>query len=282
MKLLTAIFACIMPLLWVGCVAQRQVQMEYLAPPQVEMPQGAQLVVQADARKGVERALEREFAAALKRTSQSADAKKAGDAAVRLVVDAVSIRCRINGKKEAVTQLGENELNTLHENRLKRAFSVPVYAELSARVSLLHGPKLLWSRTHTVTVPGAAYTRIGVQEPCRLFVKDMLPYIAPHPQTYTVHLKLAGAPPELEQAVHACKRKDWATALEHARLAHRKCPQAAEPVYLIGLLARHYGDYPASTALFKKAYALQTDPRYLTAQEENPELYRTEFKAHSQ
>ncbi|MBR1997504.1 MAG: hypothetical protein IJ993_03740, partial [Akkermansia sp.] len=88
MKLLTAIFACIMPLLWVGCVAQRQVQMEYLAPPQVEMPKGAQVVVQADARKGVERALEREFAAALKLFSQSADAKKTGDTAVRLVVDA--------------------------------------------------------------------------------------------------------------------------------------------------------------------------------------------------
>lgn len=270
-----------MPLLWVGCAAQRQVQMEYLSPPQVEMPQGAQVVVQANARKGVGRALLREFSVALKRTSPPSKTKQNKNATVRLVVDAVSIRCRINGKKEAVTQLGENELNTLHGNRLKRAFSVPVYAELSARVSLLHGPKLLWSRTHTVTVPGAAYTRIGVQEPCRLFVKDMLPYIAPHPQTYTVHLKLAGAPPELEQAVHACKRKDWASALDHARLAHRKCPQAAEPVYLIGLLARHYGDYPASTALFKKAYALQPDPRYLTAQEENPELYRTEFKAHS-
>lgn len=281
MKFLTAIFACIMPLLWVGCVAQRQVQMEYLAPPQADMPQGAQVVVQADASKGVERALERAFASALKQAAQSADAKKADDAAVHLVVDAVSIRCYISGKKEPVSQLKEEELNALHENRLKRAFPVPVYAELSARVSLLHGAKVLWSRNHSVTVPGAANTRIGVQEPCRLFVKDILPYIAPHPQTYTVHLYLADAPPELEQAVRACKRKDWASALENARLAHRKCPQSAEPVYLIGLLARHYGDYPAATALFKKAYTLQPDPRYLTAQEENLELYRIEFRAHS-
>lgn len=264
-------------LLPVGCLSQQQVQLEALFPSKVDIPNGHAFVVVSESQCKTAKALQRAFAKDLGRVysqNATADAEK-----LNLVIDRVIVRCDEVGAGHAYD---DESLNSRHERRMQNLYPCSVLCKLKARVSLVDGGQVLWCCSHRVEMLVPPFTRLQASALCKKFVADLRPYLAPHRETYSIKVNLAGASVELRQAVQALRCKDYAAALELSRLAHGKNPQAPEPIYIIGLLARHYGDYPASTALFKKAYALKEDSRFLEAQEKNLDLYGAEYEARAQ
>ena len=267
-----------LPLLLAGCVSQQQIQLDCLVPAKLTVPHGSQIAVQSNVGGATAGTLKKEFTKSLARHGLS---RKVGGGAAScyLVIDELKLRLNKSGERHEPLHMNESQLNLLNERRMQRTYMAPTDTELYARVSLVSDSKVLWSRCHSVIVATPPYTRPSLQKVCRLLVDEVVNDLMPQHEPYTVQVKLKNAPAELAEAVRACRKKDWEAALMFARQAHRLNPQAAEPVYLIGLLARQYGDYPAATALFKKAYALEPDARYLEAQLQNTELYRIEFAA---
>ena len=267
-----------LPLLLAGCASQRQIQLDYLVPAKLTVPRGSYIAVQTSAEGAAYISLKKEFTKALACLGLSRKNGR-GDAACYLVIDELKLRLNKAGERHEPLHMNETQLNILHERRMQRTYMTPTDTELHVRVSLVADSKVLWSRYHSVIVATPPYTRPSLQVACRQLVDEVVNDLTPQHETYTVPVKLKNAPAELAEAVQACKKKDWESALTLARQAHRLNPQSAEPIYLIGLLARQYGDYPAATALFKKAYALEPDARYLEAQLQNTELYRIEYAA---
>lgn len=261
----------------VGCSSQLQVQLDSLFPSKVALPKYGAFEVVSKSHGKTAKALQRAFAQDLERVYKLSATEGAGN--LYLVIDRVIVRCDEVG----ATQAPDDEtLNSRHERRMQNIYPCSVRCELKARVSLVEAGQVLWCRSHCVEVFVPPLTHMSATALCEKFVADLMPYLAPHRETYSVKVNLNGASAELMQAVQALHLKDYATALDRARLAHSKNPQDPEPIYIIGLLARYYGDYPASTALFKKAYALKEDERFIDAQQQNLELYGAEFEARVQ
>lgn len=262
-------------LLSVGCMSQQQVQLEALFPAKADIPDAGALAVVNKSPGKMAGALQRSFS---KKLALVYDINHhQGENSLFLVIDNVIIRCDEVGGDFGAD--GDESLNARHERRMQNVYPCSMLCVFKARVSLVHGGQVIWSRSHCVEVLTPPFTCANASALCEMFVADLYPYLAPHREPYTVKVNLCGASAELRQAVDALHRKDYAVALQLARVAHSKTPQAPEPIYLIGLLARHYGDYPASTALFKKAYALKEDERYMEAQKQNLELYAAEYEA---
>lgn len=274
-----SLFLCwCVPLVLAGCVSQQQIQFETMVPAKVSFPHKARVSVRSVASGTTAHALKKGFSQAMQRAGVGLQTTSSGPS-VHLVIDESSIRLNEVGEYREPLHMSKKQLNILHERRMQRTYKGSTHAELRARVSLVYGTEVLWQRNHTVTDTIPPYTRPDLQALCGRFVAEILPDILPQRETYTVQVNVKNASAELRQAVQACRNKDWESALNLARQAHKLHPQAPEPIYLIGMLARHYGDYPAATALFKKAYALRPDARYLKAQQQNLELYRAEFEA---
>ncbi len=265
-------------LLTAGCASQQQIQFETLVPAKVALPHNSRISVQSEAGGAAAKNLQKEFAGALARAGLSSKLRRTGEPCY-LVIDELKLRLNKAGEKNEPLHMNEVQLNILHERRMQCTYTAPTDTELHARVSLLCCGKVMWSRYHSVIVATPPYTRPSLQTACRQFVDAVMAELTPQRKSYTVQVKLNHAPAELASAVQACRKHDWESALALARKAHQLNPQAPEPIYLIGLLARHYGDYPAATALFKKACAIKPDKRYLKAQQQNLELYRAEFEA---
>lgn len=269
-------------LLSVSCVTQQQVQLDYYAPAEGSpIPLGSKISVSAESEGRAAKLLQKELLTALSRSGHFRTVAPYSGEPLRLQISDVKIRCYNVGDTEDPLHLSRKALNVYHEGRARRVHTRSSYTELHAVVSAVSGGQVLWRKSHSVTVSTPPRTRPGLAEPCRRLVEELAPQLMPQLKQYSVKVKTRGAAPQLRQAVQACRYKDWPRALELARQAHRQNPQDPEPIYFIGLMARQQGDYPASTALFKKAHALHPDPRYAEAQEQNLHLYRQEAAAHS-
>lgn len=265
----------------VSCVAQQQVQLDYYAPAELSMPLGSKISVSAESECHTAVMLQKELLTAIRRSGHFQTVPPYTGETLRLQISDVRIRCYDVGNNTDPLRLSRKALNVYHERRSQRVHHRSSYTELHAVVSAVSGGTVQWQKGYSVTVSNPPRTRPGLAEPCKRFVAELSSQLFPQLKSYSVYVKTLGASSELRQAVQACRNKDWQKALELARHAHKLNPQAPEPIYFIGLLARQQGDYPASTALFKKAHALHPDPRYAEAQEQNLQLYRQEVAAHS-
>lgn len=138
----------------------------------------------------------------------------------------------------------------------------------------LHG-QILYRRFLSDTASGYGADYDGVAQ-------DIVNDLVPHAVTYSVRIKPQKGNDVLEQAAEACRRGDWAVGQSLAKSSLQSYPGDSEAYYLLGIIARHHGDYGASTQYFSRAETITPSSRYAEAMRENAELQAKEKLARSQ
>ena len=227
------------------------------------LPRGASIHVKRVEKGRGALALQRAFAARLKRDGYTVASAARG--AYVLSVENVELRCiHVGAHAPIFTDLEKQRI--YYERHFERVHNVPSHAELRATVVLQGQGYTLFRKIHRAFSVNSLRAKPNVDDVCSSFVAGLMKELkTAKAPCISLPVKADPAVPELEQAVRACRKGNLSQALELARAAHAQHPNLSEPVYMVGIVAWLHGDAGAASVLFRRAYKLQADTRYLKA-----------------
>lgn len=227
------------------------------------LPSGAVVEVQKIGKGRGALGLQRAFTSRLQRSGYTVGRAKR-DAYI-LSLENVELTCEhIGTHAPIITDAEKRRLH--HERHFERVHHQPSHAVLHATVVLRKQGRVVFSKNHRAFSVNSLHAKPDVNDVCSVFVAGVMKELAdPRQACFTLPVKADSSVPELAEAVRACRNGQRGRALELARAAHARHPKLAEPIYMVGIIAWLHGDAGAAAVLFRRAYKLQPDARYLNA-----------------
>lgn len=255
--------AAVSALLLSSCAGDMCVQVCAPAAAGGVLPRGAKVHVQKHGNGRGALALQRAFAARLQRGGYTMGRSASG--AYVLSLENVELTCEHIGSTAPIITDPEKR-RVYYERHFERVHHQPSHAVLRATVVLRKDGRTLFSKKHRAFSVNSLHAKPNVNDVCAAFIAGLMKELdSPQSSCCTLPVTPNPSVPEIELAVRACRAGDHARALELARAAHSRHPELAEPVYLVGIMAWLHGDAGAAAVLFRRAYKLQPDTRYLKA-----------------
>lgn len=227
------------------------------------LPSGASIEVQKIGNGRGALGLQRAFTSRLQRSGYTVGRAKR-DAYI-LSLENVELTCEhIGGHAPIITDAEKRRVH--HERHFERVHHRPSHAVLRATVVLRKQGRVVFSKNHRAFSVNSLHAKPDVNDVCSVFVAGVMKELeAARPSCETLAVKPPPAVPELAEAVRAYRAGQSRRALELARKAHAAHPDSAEAIYMVGIIAWQQGDAGAAAVLFRRAYKLQPDERYLKA-----------------
>ena len=256
MKKLCSLLLCICSLLLCACGVQ--IQLQTLEPAQTNLRRGSLLRVYAlqynDASRRLSRKLNEYF--------RDSGFFKLGGTGATLYI-------------EHDHEYSDSYINHTCSSSEECNCSSTIETTVSATVYLAYRGQVLYLRSLSDT----SYSgRADYDKLAREIVNDLVP----HTVTYSLRIKPQRGNDMLEQAAEACRRGDWHSGQSLAESSLQSHPADPEAYYLLGIIARHNGQYRASDTYFARAAAINPSTRYTGAIEDNAQMRAKENLARAQ
>ena len=153
--------------------------------------------------------------------------------------------------------------------------SSTIETTVSATVYLAYKGRILYHRSLSDT----SYSGFANYD---YLAREIVNDLVPHTVTYSVRIKPQRGNDILEQAAESCRRGDWSGGKSLAKASLQSHPNDPEAYYLLGIIARHHGQYRASNDYFSRAAAIKPSTRYTRAIEDNAQIREKENLARAQ
>lgn len=176
----------------------------------------------------------------------------------------------------------ENEPHHHHHHDNKDKDHTQPLPTLCATVYIRSGGRTVYQRSFRETVYLRDNDRMKLREACEEIAEEAMDDLTPHPVRYSRYITPDDNIPELEQAANACARRNWQLGRQLTSALLSRYPHCAEAHYLMGLIERNDGNYPASDACFSTAHQLKPDSKYSNGLHDNVRMQQDEAAAAAQ